>query len=204
LFFDPIMRRCGRKVQQMEIALLGPLVVTRDGRPLELGGGQPKLLLVLLALEPGRVVGVERLVDAIWGERLPAEPVNALQVVASRLRRALGPDQVVVSRPPGYLLALEPERVDTVRFERLTVEAHAAMATGQTERAAGLLRAALGLWRGEALADFPGVPAARAAAVRLEELRLAALEERIEAELALGRRAQVVGELQAGGAGAAA
>jgi predicted ATPase/DNA-binding SARP family transcriptional activator len=182
----------------MEIALLGPLVVTRGGRPLELGGGQPKLLLALLALEPRRVVGVERLVDAIWGERLPADPVNALQVVASRLRRALGPDQVVVvSRPPGYLLALDPERVDAVRFERLTVEAHAAMATGQTERAAGLLRAALGLWRGEALADFPGVPAARAAAVRLEELRLAALEERIEAELALGRQAQVVGELQA-------
>jgi predicted ATPase/DNA-binding SARP family transcriptional activator len=181
----------------MEIALLGPLVVTRGGRPLELGGGQPKLLLVLLSLEPGRVVGVERLVDAIWGERLPAEPVNALQVVASRLRRALGPDQVVVSRPPGYLLALEPERVDAVRFERLTVEAHAAMATGQTERAAGLLRVALGLWRGEALADFPGVAVARAAAVRLEELRLAALEERIEAELALGRQAQMVGELQA-------
>jgi predicted ATPase/DNA-binding SARP family transcriptional activator len=179
----------------MEIALLGPLVVTRGGRPLELGGAQPKLLLALLALEPGRVVGVERLVDAIWGERLPAEPVNALQVVASRLRRVLAPDQVVVSGPPGYLLALDPERVDVVRFERLTAQARAAV--GQPERAAGLLRAALGLWRGEPLADFQGVPAARAAAVRLEELRLAALEERIEADLALGRQAQVVGELQA-------
>jgi predicted ATPase/DNA-binding SARP family transcriptional activator len=185
----------GGKVQQMEIALLGPLVVTRDGRALELGGAQPKLLLALLALEPGRVVGVERLIDGIWGERLPGEPVNALQVMASRLRRALAPDQVVVSKPPGYLLALDPERVDAVRFERLTAEAHAA--AGRPERVAGLLRAALGLWRGEALADFPAAPAARAAATRLEELRLAALEGRIEADLALGRQARVVGELQA-------
>jgi predicted ATPase/DNA-binding SARP family transcriptional activator len=184
----------GGKVQQMEIALLGPLVVTRDGRALELGGAQPKLLLALLALEPGRVVGIERLVDGIWGERLPGEPVNALQVMASRLRRALAPDQVVVSKPPGYLLALDPERIDAVRFERLIAEAHAA---GRPERVAGLLRAALGLWRGEALADFPAAPAARAAATRLEELRLAALEGRIEADLALGRQARVVGELQA-------
>ena len=169
--------------------------MTRDGRPLELGGAQPKLLLALLALEPGWVVGVERLVDAIWGERLPAEPVNALQVIVSRLRRVLAPDQVVVSKPPGYLLAVDPERVDAVRFERLTAEADAA--AGRPERVAGLLRAALGLWRGEALADFPGVPAARAAATRLEELRLAAVEGRIEADLALGRSARVVGELQA-------
>ena len=103
----------------MEIALLGPLVVTRDDRPLELGGPQPRLLLALLALDPGRVIAADRLVDAIWGARLPSEPANALQVVVSRLRRALGPDQVVVSRPPGYLLAVDPQRVDAVRFERI-------------------------------------------------------------------------------------
>src|SRR6266516_3148203 len=165
----------------MEIALLGPLSVTRDDRPLELGGAQPRLLLALLALDPGRVAGADRLVDGIWGAHLPSEPANALQVVVSRLRRALAPDQVVISRPPGYLLALEPERVDAVCFER----------------AAGLLRAALDLWRGDALADFPGVAAARSAATRLDELRLAALEDRIEVDLGLGRQAQVIGELQA-------
>ncbi|HZD74940.1 MAG TPA: helix-turn-helix domain-containing protein, partial [Actinomycetota bacterium] len=126
----------------MEIALLGPLVVTRDGRPLELGGAQPRLLLALLALDPGRVVGADRLVDGIWGAHLPSEPANALQVVVSRLRRALGPDQVVVSRPPGYLLAVDPEQVDAVRFERGIAAGRAAAAAGETERAAGLLRAA--------------------------------------------------------------
>src|SRR6266704_4448681 len=181
----------------MEIGLLGPLVVTRDDRPLGLGGAQPRLLLALLALDPGRVVGVDRLVDGIWGANLPGEPANALQVVVSRLRRALAPDQVVVSRPPGYLLAIDPERVDAVRFERLAAAGRAAIAAGDAERASGLLQAALDLWRGDALADFPGVPTARAAATRLEELRLAALEDRIEVDLGLGRQARVIGELQA-------
>jgi predicted ATPase/DNA-binding SARP family transcriptional activator len=181
----------------MEIALLGPLLATRDGRRLELGGAQPRLLLALLALDPGRVVGAYRLIDGIWGEHLPSEPANALQVVVSRLRRALAPDQPVVSQPPGYLLAVEPERVDAVRFERLAAAGRAAASAGEAERAAGLLREALALWRGDALADLPGSSAARAAATRLEELRLAALEDRIEVDLALGRQAQVVGELQA-------
>src|SRR6266567_206960 len=150
----------------MEIALLGPLSVTRDDRPLELGGAQPRLLLALLALDPGRVAGADRLVDGIWGAHLPSEPANALQVVVSRLRRALAPDQVVISRPPGYLLALEPERVDAVCFERLAAAGREAAAAGHAERAAGLLRAALDLWRGDALADFPGVAAARSAAAR--------------------------------------
>src|SRR6266516_487073 len=125
----------------MEIALLGPLSVTRDDRPLELGGAQPRLLLALLALEP--------------------------------------------------------ERVDAVCFERLAAAGREAAAAGHAERAAGLLRAALDLWRGDALADFPGVAAARSAATRLDELRLAALEDRIEVDLGLGRQAQVIGELQA-------
>src|SRR6266487_4061419 len=167
----------------MEIALLGPLSVTRDDRPLELGGAQPRLLLALLALDPGRVAGADRLVDGIWGAHLPSEPANALQVV--------------ISRPPGYLLALEPERVDAVCFERLAAAGREAAAAGHAERAAGLLRAALDLWRGDALADFPGVAAARSAATRLDELRLAALEDRIEVDLGLGRQAQVIGELQA-------
>jgi predicted ATPase/DNA-binding SARP family transcriptional activator len=181
----------------MEIALLGPLLATRDGRRLELGGAQPRLLLALLALDPGRVVGADRLIDGIWGERLPSEPANALQVVVSRLRRALAPDQPVVSQPPGYLLAVEPDQVDAVRFERLVAAGRAAAAAGRSEQAGELLGQALALWRGDALADFPGSPAARAAATRLEELRLAALEDRIEVDLALGRQAQVVGELQA-------
>src|SRR6266702_161991 len=155
------------------------------------------MVLALLALDPGRVVGVDRLVDGIWGANLPGEPANALQVVVSRLRRALAPDQVVVSRPPGYLLAIDPERVDAVRFERLAAAGRAAIAAGDAERASGLLQAALDLWRGDALADFPGVPTARAAATRLEELRLAALEDRIEVDLGLGRQARVIGELQA-------
>jgi predicted ATPase/DNA-binding SARP family transcriptional activator len=181
----------------MEIALLGPLLATRDGRPLELGGTQPRLLLALLALDPGRVVGADRLIDGIWGERLPSEPANALQVVVSRLRRALAPDQPVLSLPPGYLLAVDPELVDAVRFERLAAAGRAAAAAGRAEQAAELLKQALELWRGDALADFPGSPAARAAATRLEELRLAALEDRIEVDIALGRQAQLVGELHA-------
>jgi predicted ATPase/DNA-binding SARP family transcriptional activator len=181
----------------MEIALLGPLLATRDGRRLELGGVQPRLLLALLALDPGRVVGADRLIDGIWGEQLPSEPANALQVVVSRLRRALAPDQPVVSQPPGYLLAVEPERIDAVRFERLAAAGRAAASAGEAERAAELLQEALALWRGDALADLSDSSAARAAATRLEELRLAALEDRIEVDLALGRQAQVVGELQA-------
>ena len=153
----------------MEIALLGPLVVTRDGRQLELGGAQPRLLLALLALDPGRVVGADRLVDGIWGEHLPAEPANALQSVASRLRRALAPDPAGGVETARLPVALDPERVDAVRFERHIAAARAAMAAGQAERAA---------------------------TTRLDELRLAALEDRIEVDLGLGRQAQVVGELQ--------
>jgi predicted ATPase/DNA-binding SARP family transcriptional activator len=185
-----------QRTQRIEFGLLGPLVVTRDGRQLEFAGTRSKSLLALLALEPGRVVAVDRLVDEIWGAHPPVEPVNALQAQVSRLRRALSPDNVVASRPPGYLLAVEPEQVDAVRFERLISEGHAAAGSGLTERAAQVFRAALALWRGAALADFPEVPAARAAAARLEELRLNALEERIEADLASGRHPLLVGELQ--------
>jgi predicted ATPase/DNA-binding SARP family transcriptional activator len=185
----------------MEIRLLGPLEVSRDGRPVEVAGRRLRLLLAVLALQAGRVVEAERLVDLLWPPAgLPADPGNALQALVSRLRRALEPagaDGRVVARAPGYLLAVAPDEVDVLRFERLAAAGHAALAAGRHREAAAALRSGLGLWRGPALADFAGEPFAAGTATRLEELRLGAVEDRCDAELALGEHARLVGELEA-------
>jgi predicted ATPase/DNA-binding SARP family transcriptional activator len=172
----------------VEIGILGPLAVFGDaGEPLEAGGARVRALLALLALEPGRPVAAGRLVDGLWGDEPPASTGNALATLAKRLRAGLGSSTVIQARAPGYLLALDPEAVDASRFARLAAAGRAALRTGDAPAAARSLDAALALWRGPALADVAGAPFAAAAAARLEELRLTAVEDRAEAQLILGQ-----------------
>jgi DNA-binding SARP family transcriptional activator/tetratricopeptide (TPR) repeat protein len=176
----------------MEFGLLGPLEVREGDRPLRLGRRKQRALLALLLLNANRVVARERLIDALWGENPPETAVKAVQVHVSQLRKFL-PKGTLVTRPPGYLLELDAEALDLQRFERLVEAARSV----DPARASSLLGEALGLWRGPPLAEFGDEPFARAEAGRLEGLRLAALEERIEADLALGRHAELIGELEA-------
>ncbi|MFE6907109.1 BTAD domain-containing putative transcriptional regulator [Streptomyces erythrochromogenes] len=178
----------------MRISMLGALDVRgEDGGGVGVGGTRLRALLILLALEPGRVVASELLIDGIWAERPPAGAANALQALVSRLRRAL-PGAAVESHPAGYRLLVEPDAVDVVRFERLASEGRGALAR-DPEAAARVLREALALWRGPALLDVAGSDAFRAPVTRLSELRRAVLEDRIEADLRLGRGRELTAEL---------
>lgn len=170
----------------MRFAILGPLAVTGDdGAPVPVGGPRPRALLVLLALDAGRVVGVDRLVDGQYGEHPPSGAANAVQAQVSRLRRALGGTAVEFG-PGGYRLAVDPDDVDALRFTRLAADGGRLLGAGRPAEAAAQLRAALQLWRGEPLADLPEAsPATPAAIARLTELRLTAAEDLAEAELAL-------------------
>jgi len=187
----------GRTAHQddVELRLLGPLEVSRRGRAVALGGPKPRALLAALALDLGRVVSVDRLVENLWPGATPDTAPHAVQVYVSQLRKALG--ATIATQPPGYVLELDPERVDVHRFGRLADEARAALQSGDAPAAEAALREALALWRGPALADFVYEPFAQADIARLEELRLDAVEERIEADLALGRHAELVSELEA-------
>jgi DNA-binding SARP family transcriptional activator len=179
----------------MDVRLLGPLEARVDGRPLALGGRKQRALLAVLALGAGRTVATERLVDELWGEDAPETAVKMVQIYVSQLRKVL-PEDVLVTRPPGYALAVEPEDVDLQAVERLLAEGRASLAGGDPGRAAGLLGEALERWRGPALAEFAGEPFGRVEIPRLEELQLAVLEERVEADLALGRHDDLVAELE--------
>ena len=187
----------------MEFRLLGPLEVVSDGRSLLVGGGKRRSLLAILLLHRNEVVSAERLIDELWGERPPATAAKSVQVYVSQLRRVLRPDSAganggpLVTRSGGYELRVGPDDVDVARFERALADAERALGGGEPARAADVLREALGLWRGPALADFAYERFAQGEIARLEELRLAALEQRVEADLALGRHGQVVGELEA-------
>ena len=175
-----------------EYRILGPLEVTLDGRLVQLGGQRQRALLAALLVHHGQVVSTERLVDLLWGEHAPKTATTSLQNAVSQLRRELGAD-VVETRAPGYVIAVEPDAIDAVRFEALLAQARTAPAA---ERA-GLLRSALALWRGPALADLAGEEFTQGEIRRLEELRLDALEERIAADLELGLHREVTGELEA-------
>jgi len=180
-----------------EVRVLGPVeAVTTDGRVVRPGPAKERALLALLALHVGRVVPTGALIDGLWGEDPPEAAGNALQVYVSHLRRALG-RETIRTVPAGYTLAVEPDRVDADRFERLTGSGRAALAGEEPERAAQLLRAALDLWRGAPLVDCAKAPFAGPESTRLEELRLGALEDRAAADLDCGRAAEVVAELQA-------
>ena len=173
----------------MEFRILGPLEIVDGERRLALGGTKRRAVAALLLLDANQVVPVERLVDGVWGDDPPATALGSLQNHVLRLRRELG--DRLVTRAPGYLIRAEPGELDLERFRRLVDEARA----GEPDQAARLLRQALALWRGAPLADLAGEPVA-ATAAHLEDLRLDTLERRIDADLALGRHSELVGELE--------
>ena len=175
--------------------MLGPLEARVDDRSIALGGMRQRGLLALLLLRPNEVVSRDRLIDELWRDHAPETAANALAALVARLRRVL-PADVLVTRSGGYEVQVEPETVDVYRFERLLEDGSRALAAGDAAGAADHLHSALSLWRGRPLADFTYEPFAEPAILRLEELRLGALENRIDADLALGRHGDLVGELQ--------
>ena len=186
----------------MEFRILGPLEVEDAGRLLSVHGSRQRALLAILLLNAGQVVSNDRLIDELWGAEPPRSGGAALRVRVSELRKALdggreGADSLIVTAPPGYVIRVDPERIDAHRFERLLHEGSETLRRGAVEAAASTLREALALWRGPALSDLAYESFAQAEAARLEELRLIAREELIEAELGLGRHAELVVELEA-------
>jgi len=179
----------------MEFRILGPVEVWEDGRPVPLGRGKQRAVLALLLLNANQIVSSDRLIDQLWDGQPPATAATALQGHISGLRKALGPG-VISTRRPGYVLEIEPAQVDLGRFERLRDEARSALDRGDSDAGADKLREALGLWRGAALADIGFEPSIQVEAARLEDLRLNALEDRIDADLGVGRGAELVDELQ--------
>ena len=177
--------------RELQFGILGPLEVLDRGEPLPLGGRKQRLLLALLLLRAGEVVSSDRLIDGLWGDETPPTAPVALQVHVSNLRRALGDAGEVITRAPGYLMH-PGDALDLRRFERLLGEAEIA----ETPAAAPILHRALDLWRGPPLDDLAYERGLQTAIARLEELRVAALERRIEVDLALGRHAALVPELE--------
>ena len=179
----------------MEFGILGPLEVRRGGQALSLGGARQRALLAILLTHANRVVAVDRLVELLWGDEPPESADHALHVYVSQLRRVLEPNgppyQVLLSRPPGYLLQVGRDALDAAQFESLLEKA----GRSPPDQAAAQLRQALSLWRGPPLADFGRQAFALGEAMRLSELRLQAMEDRIQADMALGRHAELVGEL---------
>jgi DNA-binding SARP family transcriptional activator len=176
----------------MDFRILGPLEVWDRGRPLELRRRRLRALLAMLLLRPGEPIATDELVEGLWGENSPRTARAALQNYVSQLRRTLGPG-VVLSRPGGYVLDVRPEQTDVGRFEHLVAESR--RATSDEERAKRL-RDGLALWRGPPLADLSREPFAAYEVGRLEQLRLPAVEDLIDAELSLGAGAELVGELE--------
>ncbi|MFN2489643.1 MAG: BTAD domain-containing putative transcriptional regulator [Actinomycetota bacterium] len=202
---DPSSARAGAGVRDgggtdMDLRILGPLEAEEHGRPLPLGGAKQRALFAILLLHRNQAVSADRLIDLLWADEPPETAANTIQVYVSGLRKALepgrepgAPSSVVVRRGPGYALELDPDALDADRFEHLVERAR----REDAERAAATLRDALMLWRGPALVDFAYEPFAQAEISRLEELRMIALEERVEAELSLGHHLLLAGELEA-------
>jgi DNA-binding SARP family transcriptional activator len=189
----------------IEFRVLGPLEVSRGGRSLSIAG-KPAALLALLLVHANEVVSTDRLIDGLWGETPPKSAAKLVQGYVSQLRRSLSADRgdegeaaggALLTRPSGYALRLDPGQLDADRFRTLLDEARGALAEGAADAASQILRDALGLWRGPPLADFAYETFAQEEIARLEELRLIGFEERVEVDLALGRHAELVGELEA-------
>ena len=180
----------------LRFGILGPLEVVGEHGRIELGGAKQRATLAILLLNANRVVSIDRLVDDLYAGAPPATALKQVQRQISELRKLLGPESGIETRTPGYLIHLVPEQLDLATFERLAADATEAFAADDATRAADLLRRALACWRGVPLADLTYESFARASIERLEEIRLAALEQRVEAELALGRHTGLVGELE--------
>jgi DNA-binding SARP family transcriptional activator len=188
----------------MDFHILGPIEAIEADRPLALGGSKQRALLGMLLLHAGEVVSTDRLLEELWPGVRREEALRALQVAVSRLRKALEPgrragadSRMILTRPPGYELRVDPEQLDAKRFEALVDEGRRALLAGDSRSARARLGEALGLWRGPPLADLAYESFCQAEVARLEELRVVALEERIAADLALGRPSELVGELRA-------
>jgi predicted ATPase/DNA-binding SARP family transcriptional activator len=188
----------------VEFLVLGPIAVLDGKGPVHPGGTTPRRLLTALVLRPNEVVSSDQLVEILWGDQLPADPMATLHAHVSRLRRVLEPDRaaggtngVLVTRPPGYLLRVSSDQLDASRFEGLLDAARSRMELGEPAVALDLLVEALDLCRGDAVADFASEDFARGEAMRLDELRRLATEEHVEARLRLGEHAALVGELEA-------
>ncbi len=180
----------------MDFRILGPLEVSDGDRQVALGGARQRALLGMLLLHANEVVSSDRLIDELWpGEGL-GEGSKALQVAISRLRKALGAGDLIVTRPPGYQLQVEPELLDLRRFEAQLADGRRLLAEGDPEAAARQLTGALDLWRGEPLADLAYESFCQSEISRLEELRISALEDRVAADLELGRHAELIAELR--------
>ena len=184
----------------IDYRLLGPIEAGVNGHALDIGGPKQRALLTILLLSANRPVSRDVLADRLWGECPPAGAQHTLEVYISRLRKTFEPvtgGPVVLTRPGAYLLRAPRERIDVHRFERLAGEGRRALAANAPGRAAAGLREALALWRGAPLADVSDEPFAQAEIARLNELRAGVVEDRIEADLALGRHGDVVSELEA-------
>jgi YVTN family beta-propeller protein len=184
----------------LHFGVLGPVEVTVGGQSLPLGGPKQRALLADLILNAGRIVPIGRLIDDLWGDAPPPTAGHTVEAYIARLRRVLGDGSapgVLLTRPPGYVLDIEPGHVDAVRFEQLVQDAAAAANRDDHEQASALLRAALSLWRGQPLADIADTPLARGATARLNDQHLLALERRIDSDLRLGRAQDLVPELEA-------
>ena len=190
----------GTCVEAVIFGLLGPVEVRVPGNPPVALQPAVRALLARLALSPGRVVSVDALTDALWGEHLPADAANALQVRVSKLRRALVaagvPGDVLLTRAPGYLLAVEPVAIDVHRFEHLLTRARRLVADGTPGDALAVMDEALALWRGPAVGDVGDGEWIEAESARLEEMRVAAIEDRLELLLELGRHGEAVADLE--------
>jgi DNA-binding SARP family transcriptional activator len=185
----------------MQFLVLGPLEVVADGGPVALPAAKHRALLAALLAHANQAVPADGLIDALWEGRPPASAAKTLQTYVSQLRRELEPAaagdwRTLQTVGGGYRLQVDPDRLDAARFERLAEEGRRALGRAEAASAAAWLREALGLWRGPAYGELAAAPFARAEATRLEELRLAALEWRVEAELALGGHTELVGDLE--------
>ena len=180
----------------MEFRILGELEVEEDGRAVALGGSRQRALLTNLLIHQGEVVSADRLIEDLYGAHPPATAAKTLQVHISRLRKALGGGQRLRTRGGGYVLELSDGELDLERFTTLLEEGRRSFVEGKAEQAVAALELALSLWRGRPLADVAYADFAQAEVARLDELHLTAVEELIDARIALGRHAEAVGELE--------
>ncbi len=187
----------------MEFRILGPLEAYHGDRQLPLGGIRQRALLAMLLVHANEVVATDQLISELWGEPPPAEASKTLQVTVSRLRKALEPDrkageasELLITRPPGYELRVEPGQLDLERFEQAAADGRRALEAGDPATASARLQEALAVWRGPALADLAYESFSQGEIGRLDELRLGALEDRLRADLELGRHGELTAELE--------